>query len=372
MIYQRGKGKTYWMRFRFAGRFVHESTHTKSKTIARDAERERRRKLELSINRIKERPSLPPNLEKAAEAWQTGHAHEIRPNTQHMVRFALNRVLPVFGKKLLCDIDAEGIRDYQRKRLSQGAQGRTINIEVGVLRQILKADNKDDYWTPLAGHINMLPERKDIGRALTPEEEYRLLEVAHSLDSACYTAVVLALNTGLRHSEICGLQWQQIDFGQRTLTVGRSKTAAGSGRLIPLNATAFDALARWAGRSGETKPEHYVFPFCKTGQVDATRPAQGWRKAWRHALALAGIKCRFHDLRHTCISKLAEGQASEQTMMAIAGHVSRRMLEHYSHIRIAAKRTALDGLKPVFEVGVHQNVHQISGSENETPAKLLN
>jgi len=53
---------------------------------------------------------------------------------------------------------------------------------------------------------------------------------------------------------------------------------------------------------------------------------------------------RFHDLRHTCITKLAEGQASEQTIMAIAGHVSRKMLEHYSHIRMEAKRAALDAI----------------------------
>ena len=57
--------------------------------------------------------------------------------------------------------------------------------------------------------------------------------------------------------------------------------------------------------------------------------------------------------------KLAESQASEMTIMAIAGHVSKHMLEHYSRIRVDAKRAALDAIaKPVFEVGVHQNVHR--------------
>jgi integrase len=69
--------------------------------------------------------------------------------------------------------------------------------------------------------------------------------------------------------------------------------------------------------------------------------------AWRKSLC---------DLRHTCITKLAEGQASEQTLMSIAGHLSRKILEHYSHIRMAAKRAALDAIaKPVFEAGVAQN-----------------
>jgi len=53
---------------------------------------------------------------------------------------------------------------------------------------------------------------------------------------------------------------------------------------------------------------------------------------------------RFHDLRHHAITELAESQTSDTTIMSIAGHVSRRMLEHYSHIRLTAKRNALDQL----------------------------
>jgi hypothetical protein len=55
-------------------------------------------------------------------------------------------------------------------------------------------------------------------------------------------------------------------------------------------------------------------------------------------------KLRFHDLRHHAITELAESQASEQTIMAIAGHVSTKMLRHYSHVRLEAKRIALDGI----------------------------
>ena len=53
---------------------------------------------------------------------------------------------------------------------------------------------------------------------------------------------------------------------------------------------------------------------------------------------------RFHDLRHHAITELAESQASDATIMAIAGHVSRQMLEHYSHVRLNLKRKALEGL----------------------------
>jgi integrase len=51
---------------------------------------------------------------------------------------------------------------------------------------------------------------------------------------------------------------------------------------------------------------------------------------------------RFHDLRHTVITELAEMGVADHVLESISGHLSRRMLEHYSHIRIEAKRQALD------------------------------
>jgi integrase len=163
------------------------------------------------------------------------------------------------------------------------------------------------------------------------------------------------------------------------LTVGKGKTEGGTGREIPLNPPAYAAMLKWAGRFPESKAEDYVFPACEAAgierahpaskRIEASRPIKSWRTAWRAALTRAGLQIRFHDLRHTCVTKLAEGQASEQTIMAIAGHLSRRMLEHYFHIRMAAKRAALDAIasvpKPtVLEVGVHQNVHQVAEGQN--------
>jgi Phage integrase family len=50
------------------------------------------------------------------------------------------------------------------------------------------------------------------------------------------------------------------------------------------------------------------------------------------------VKCRFHDTRHTFCSRAAEAGAAEQTLTAMAGWMSRRMLETYSHSRMEAKR----------------------------------
>lgn len=102
-----------------------------------------------------------------------------------------------------------------------------------------------------------------------------------------------------------------------------------------------------------------------------------------HSIKSPLARLRFHDLRHTAITKLSDGQGSDQTIMLIAGHVSRQMLEHYSHIRLAAKRVALDsiatplpglpgGKQPVFEGDVHQNGNQTEVPQNGSGRKLLN
>jgi integrase len=231
-----------------------------------------------------------------------------------------------------------------------------------VLRQVLK---RHKLWANLQGDVKFEREHNDIGKSLSREEEKNLLAACGS--NALLNAVVtLALNTALRKNEIRTLRWSQIDFEKRTVSVGRAKTQAGSGRVIPLNQPAFDALVKWAGRLVESNAEDYAFPACEAAgierehpdreRIDPAQPIKSWRSAWRAALKRAGLQLRFHDLRHTCITKLAESQASEQTLMAIAGHVSRKMIEHYSHIRMEAKRTALDAIaKPASESGGAQN-----------------
>jgi hypothetical protein len=99
---------------------------------------------------------------------------------------------------------------------------------------------------------------------------------------------------------------------------------------------------------------------------------QRWKLAWERARKGAGVACRFQDLRHTFISRLAESQASDSTVMALAGHVSRAMMERYSHIRMEAKRRAVDTLSGTdFEPGVAQNWAQFFVSRGSEEANLL-
>jgi integrase len=78
--------------------------------------------------------------------------------------------------------------------------------------------------------------------------------------------------------------------------------------------------------------------------VDPSKPLGVWKRAWSTAKKQAGVECRIHDLRHHFISALAQTQTPDAIIQAISGHLSRKMLEHYSHVRLAAKRRALEAL----------------------------
>jgi integrase len=93
-----------------------------------------------------------------------------------------------------------------------------------------------------------------------------------------------------------------------------------------------------------------------------------WRKAWLGACKNAGVRYRWHDLRHTFVSRLAESASvSEQTIRSLAGHVSRQMLEHYSHIRSHAKQAAIRRLEEQGSTSVlkelgHKTGHNPQGT----------
>src|SRR5580700_10446756 len=135
---------------------------------------------------------------------------------------------------------------------------------------------------------------------------------------------------------------------RRRLCVGDSKTEAGEGRTIPLNSALLEAMidyAKWyTERFGTIRPEWYVFPFGKPRPQDPTRPMVTLKTSWNNVRKKACVSGRWHDNRHTLITDLAESGAGDETIRDIAGHVSRQMLKHYSHIRMEAKRKALESI----------------------------
>jgi integrase len=123
-----------------------------------------------------------------------------------------------------------------------------------------------------------------------------------------------------------------------------------------LNADVHGALvehSKWYRKKfGETRPELYVFAFGKPRPTDPARPATSFKTVWAAIKKATGVTGRWHDNRHTFITDLAEsGEASDETIRDMAGHVSKQMLKHYSHIRMEANRRAVEALekKPAAE-----------------------
>jgi integrase len=343
-VYKRGE--VWWYKFVLVGKVVRESAKTSRKTVAIEAERNRRLELEKTLAGMpaEKRENRIDSVNDVVRRYQLHYANNHRPQTVLFSKSRLAHISRVLGATLLPNLTEVSIREYITLRLSEGAGGRTINMEVGELSRAV-----GKHWSDLWPKLRKLEERKDAGKALSSEEEGRLLDAAASARSPILvTFLQLALLTGMRSGEITTLKWSQVDLFERVITVGRAKTSSGTGRQIPMNDELFDILAAHAEwftkRFGETKPGLHLFPFGKPTPNDPTRPTTTMKTAWTALRERAGVECRLHDLRHTAATKMAEAGVSESTMLSLMGHMSRAMMERYSHIRMAAKRTAVECL----------------------------
>jgi integrase len=359
MVYLRGG--VFWYKFTFAGRMFRESAKTGSITLARKAERKRHQQLEEAVHGIKKR-AAPISLSTAADDWLKLKRPGWAAKTYVIECQNLAHLKPALGSMLLIDLTADNIAEYQENRLTAGAAPKTVNNEVGTLRAILR---RHRLWAALQPDVTMLSADPTVGKALTAEEEAQLLEGCRAVASRLLLPIVtLALHTGLRRGELLGLQWQRVDFLNRTLIVGASKTDAGTGRVIPLNERALITLQTWATNFPDREPEDFVFPsehygftgdawLPHTQTIDPKTPVTDIKKAWLAAKSLAGIVCRFHDLRHTACTRLLERGASLSVAAAIMGwsaSTTAMMAKRYGHIGVDAQRTALEALdRPAVE-----------------------
>ncbi|MGO9060820.1 MAG: tyrosine-type recombinase/integrase [Candidatus Binataceae bacterium] len=386
-VYKRGG--TWWYKFRFEGQAIRESAKTSSKTVARDAERARRRDLELGFNGLAkhERPLFPV----AAKDWFG--TKSLSPLGSRYYRQYIAKLSRHFGNRLISDITADDIAELQRKRRSQGLSGRQINAEVGTLRAILRYYGR---WAHISGRVKMLPQRSDVGRALSREDEARLLEaIGQSRSPSLYPFFILSLDSGLRPSETRSLRWSNLRLTWRDraifegeIIVGRSKTEAGAGRAVPLTRRACAALTFWLARFPQASADTFVFPFHRIAiagneriphlydvKLDRPMSPSSYRTAFETARRKAEIRFRFYDARHTFVTRLAENpDVSEETIRQLAGHVSPRMLGRYAHIRAQARRTAIatlepagDGVKADFDGHGAQNWAQYADRQKTLP-----
>jgi len=296
----------------------------------------------------------------AADDYVTARKLELAEASRAKEKQLLVQLRIYFKQEPLKAITATRITDYRAWRADQKVGPATLNAELGILRRILK---RAKLWARVADEIRPLKEPTTIGRALTEVDKQRLLKMAAMRPEweTAYFAAILCLNTTARGCELKNLRWSDVDLFAKTLTIRTSKTAAGE-RVVPLTDVAVSVLGRLRRRAesfGNVEPSHYVFAafvpkFTFKGKsvvdyrvtdFDPTTHIKSWRSAWRTLTKAAGLpNFRFHDVRHTAITQLAEGGTSDAVIMSLAGHVSRRMLERYSHVRMEAKRTAMEAL----------------------------
>jgi integrase len=313
------------------------------------------------------------------------------PKTALGYQQRMKHVMAVFGKRLLFDIGVDDILGYWSARQRAGASNRTINYETCCLRGVL---GRHELWLAIAQQFAArdlklkLPENHDVGRALSAEHESSILAACRASNSPSLLPLfIFARDTGLRAAEIkslrhCDLRllWNKGLIENGEVLVPRSKTDAGKGRAVPISPDVCSTLTMWLSRFPDAKPGSFLFPrhevqMLKGGReanivnVDLNKPMQSWVRAWHTALKGAGAHYRWHDLRHTFISRLAENPAvSEQTIKALAGHVSKQMLDRYSHIRTRAKEQAIAALhasRPQLPAEVGTKMGTISSEAKE-------
>jgi integrase len=346
------RNKTWWTDFSVNGQRYRQSLQTTDWREAQRLEKDLIAQACAGKLAASGQPFARMAFRDAAERFLADRLAHLTPKGIQIERERGKPLKGFFGALPLRRITLDGILAYFAERKTAGISNATINRELDVLRGILKRAKR---WHQFADDIKPLPIRHDTGRALSYEEKVRLLKTAASrLDwEVAYCASVLAFNTTMRSCEIRGLRWRDVNFLERTLKVRRSFTKTDAGeRVIPLNADALAAILQLRERAkllfgAVLDPDWYILPRHIGYKVkpDPTRPMSSWRSAWRSLRKAAGLAgLRFHDLRHHAITELAESAASDQTIMAIAGHVSHRMLAHYSHVRLEAKRRALDAL----------------------------
>jgi integrase len=304
----------------------------------------------------------------AAEIWYEDQKPYWRKSTADSYEKYIRRASTYFSDFKLDEIRIEHLREYQKINSALAEDGMprlvasSVNHDLNTLAQVLA---QAGLWEAIGPLYKPLPlPRWTPPRVLTEAEEDRFFEIAANDPalSVAYWISSLTNNTSASGSELRNLQLRHVvlDSDPPVLYVP-SETVKNEyrARVIPLNERGVIQVKRILRRAyslGCTESDHYLFPFrVSYGNYDPTRPASPWfiYRQWNKLVDSAieqgaiNFRIRPHDLRHQIVTKLLEAGAPEQTVMSIAGHVSRQMLEHYSHQRIDAKAKALNMINPV-------------------------
>lgn len=184
--------------------------------------------------------------------------------------------------------------------------------------------------------ISKKEEARGRVRFLSDEERDSLLtECKASAWPELYVLVLLAISTGARRGELIRLKWSDVDLKKNRASVHDTKN--GDPRTLPLVGKALEALRELklqnSARSECVFPQPSGFPG----------PYESFDAHWYAALEAAGVEnMRFHDLRHTTASYLAQQGASLLEIADTLGHKTLAMVKRYAHLTQSHKVSAIE------------------------------
>jgi len=277
------KGNDYWIDYRFNGKRIRTKIGPSRKlaeTIMRKKRVEIAEGKHLDVSKASK-----VKFKDLAHVYMENHA---KPNKRswHSCDFKyLKNLTPVFGERPLSAITPLMIERYKGERRERdGVSVATVNRELSLLRCMF---NKAIDWemadsNPLR-KVEFYKENNCRLRYLELEEMRRLLEAC---SSPLRSIVTLALNTGMRKSEIQFLKWEDVNFTRGFIELRQTKN--GEKRMIPMNKAIYDALA--------AVNRHRTSPYIFAGEDGNP---YNFRKSFETASKKSGIiSLRFCDLRY--------------------------------------------------------------------------
>jgi integrase len=225
-----------------------------------------------------------------------------------------------FGDYRLASLSSTQVAKFRDQRLKVVGPQSVIH-EINLLNRVLKTATMD-WGIALPGGLPTAQVRKPTkprgrDRRVTKEEIVKILAITGSAELR--TIVSLAVETGMRRSELASLAWEEVDLKKQTAHLPKTKTDVP--RTVPLSKAAVKALKDFGART-----EGRVF------ELQAASMSQAFDRACEpHRANVTGV--RFHDLRHEATSRLFEKGLNVMEVAAITGHKTLDMLKRYTHLR---------------------------------------
>jgi integrase len=223
----------------------------------------------------------------------------------------------------------ESITRYGKQRSAA-----SVNREIEVLSKIFSlAMDNGITESNACRKVRKLRLDNQRRRYLTGEEEARLMNALSGRRAHLRPVVVAAIHTGMRRGELLKLRWQNVDFARGLIYVTNTKT--GHDRDVPMNSVVRKTLLELQKQYSDFE---YVFTNPNTG-VNITEVKKGFNAACREA----GIEdFRFHDLRHTTGTRLADGGSDAFAIAEVLGHRNLQTTKRYTHATELRKRRAVE------------------------------